>query len=171
MSRSYLPVATELLLIVFSDLLVPSNGPILKRKMKYDSKLCPCGMNSSENIQITLIVGFDVPVNAATECYLKFTLPWATESNWVVTGSGLLDYYGLSRPVDHQHDCWNSRPQRVPPNALGQIQVFPGMDGVVTGKFPCHMGTRMDFELAACKPKGPTYVHWYGEYQLCRSRH
>lgn len=65
--------------------------------------------------------------------------------------------------MNHQYDTWNIRPQRFPPHPLGQIQVYPGADGVVTGSIPCHLGTRMDFELVAHKPAGPMEFEWFGE--------
>ena len=105
---------------------------------------------------MTLIAGFDVPDNGATACYLKFTLPSAP------TEHIFLDYYGLSRPVDHIHDTWNHRPARFPQYPLGQIKVIGKGDAVVTGTIPCHLGTRMDFELVASKPD--TRIHWFGEH-------
>ena len=113
---------------------------------------------------MTLFVGFDVPNNSATSCYLKFTLPLASSNSWLLSGSGTLEIYGLTRPVDHTRDTWNQRPARYPQYPLGQIQVIGGGDGTVTGSIPCHLGTRMDFELVASKPHGYTKVSWFGGY-------
>ncbi|KAF8418222.1 hypothetical protein EV426DRAFT_344556 [Tirmania nivea] len=111
--------------------------------------------------EVALIAGFDVPANNATNCYLKFTLPWASKNSWHVIGSGVIDYYGLARPVDHVLDTWIHRPERLPHYPLGQIKAIGGYDGIVTGSIPCHLGTRMDFELAASQLDGPTEISWY----------
>ncbi|KAF8445158.1 ubiquitin 3 binding protein But2 [Terfezia claveryi] len=118
----------------------------------------------SGNEEVALIAGFDVPENGATTCCLKFVLPWASSNSWLVSGSGILNFYGLSRPVDDVHDTWNHRPERFPHYPLGQIEVIRGGNGTVTGSIPCHLGTRMDFELVASKPHGYTTVSWFGEY-------
>lgn len=96
---------------------------------------------------------------------VKFRLSKANKPNWNVTGSGHLDYYGLTRPVDYERDTWRHRPARASQN--GEIKVNPeASEFIVTGSIPCHQGKRMDFELVAHKAAGPTKVHWYGAYRL-----
>ncbi|KAI5795506.1 hypothetical protein DFH27DRAFT_612767, partial [Peziza echinospora] len=111
---------------------------------------------------ITTIAGFDVPNNVATVCFIRFRLPQVSKNSWAVsgTGSGKIDVYGLSRPVNPETDTWNYRPVRSPPAPLATIQVVAGGEGIVTGQIPCSKGRRLDFELVAQRP-GSTYLHWF----------
>ncbi|KAL7273811.1 hypothetical protein RUND412_003302 [Rhizina undulata] len=112
------------------------------------------------NDELTTIVGFDVPTNTATTCYFLFYLPASGGFPYSVTGSGVFNYYGLTRNV-LTTDTWNTRPGRLA-SPFGLI-FAPQPDGSTRGtaNVPCRSNTRFDVELVTYRPSGASSVHWF----------
>ncbi|RPA88198.1 hypothetical protein BJ508DRAFT_320297 [Ascobolus immersus RN42] len=115
-----------------------------------------------------LLLGFDMPSNAATNCQLAFNLPPAGTPNafpWSQSGNPTLWVYTLSRIVDVT-DTWNKRPARVPEARVGTIilrsEQFPdASQSLIQGIIPCKKGQRLDLELAYRAQGGEGNVNWF----------
>jgi len=109
--------------------------------------------------EVVLLVGFDVPNNAATVCKLKFVLPQGTP--WALTGTPKINYYRLATPTALTA-TWNNRPARINGSVPDGTITIPlsGGTGVVTGSFPCNKGARNDFYFEVARP-GPGSFYWF----------
>lgn len=135
-------------------------------------------------------VGFDIPVRSGGVCYIQFTLPKKGTNiggyNWIVTGSGKIEVYGLDSESDIMDGdfSWDNRPERVPHTPILLITVSPGItplmnyllipyistkqpkdggEASVSGQgFSCEPGSRVYLELVI-PYRAPGSFHWYGK--------